>query len=73
MTNRDLERELQECKERVRAMNQAMAQLGRLRAYLAEAHRLGPDIAKSETCFAAMKYINQLEKKLGIAQETEPH
>lgn len=72
MTKRNVQQELQKCKERLREVNQTLAQLGRLRAYLAEAHRLGPDIARRDTCFAAMKYINRLEKKLGIESETEP-
>lgn len=71
MVDRDVERELQKCKERLRSVNQAMAQLGRLRAFLAELHRLGPNIAVNDTCFAAMRYINRLEKQLGIRPETE--
>lgn len=70
MADRDIEQELRKCKERLRSVNQAMAQVGRLRAYLAELHRLGPNIAVSDTCFAAMRYINRLEKQLGIRPET---
>ncbi len=70
MADRDVEQELRKCKERLRSVNQAMSQLGKLRAYLAEVHRLGPDIAVSDTCFGAMRYINRLEKRLHIQSET---